>query len=114
MMPPEDSHSSQLSQFLHRHRPVPPPALGDLETQIMGQVLREAQTSKGQRVWLWGLLSLLLVGSGGLVMTQLLRPQALTASELSELDLYVAERWESLFSTAEESMPTTVFSSSLD
>ena len=113
-MPPKDCHSFQLGQFLHRHRPAPPPALGDLETQIMGQVLREAQTSKGQRVWLWGLVSLLVLGSGGLVMTQLLRPQALTASELSELDLYVADGWESMFSTVEDPMPTVMFSSSLD
>ncbi|AFY61527.1 hypothetical protein [Synechococcus sp. PCC 6312] len=114
MMPPEDTHSSQLRQFLRRHQPVPPPALGHLEMQIMGKVLNEAPTRQGQRVWFWGLLSLLIVGSGGLVTTQLLRPQALTASELSELDIYVADRWESLFSTAEEPTPTTIFSPSLD
>lgn len=106
MMPPEDS--SQLRQFLYRHRPIPPPALGHLEAQIMGQVLNEASNRQGQRVWLWGLVSLLMVVGGGLVSTQLLQPQALTASELSELDLYVAEHWESLFNTVEEPMPNAI------
>lgn len=111
MRSPEDS---QLQHFLRHHRPVPPPASRQVEAEIMGQVLTQLPTGKGSRVWLWGLVGVLMLGSGGLVTTQLFRPQALTAHELSELDFYVADRWDSLFTPVEEPLPTLMFSSSLD
>lgn len=114
MMPPKDSDSAQLRQFLRHYRPVPPPAMGHLEAEIMGQVLKQTATGQRKRAWIWGLVSLLVFGSGSLVTTQLSQPQALTTSELSELDLYVADRWDSVFNTVEEPLAPPLFSSSLD
>jgi hypothetical protein len=61
-LPPEDR---EWQEFLHKHRPIPPPAQFDLEDQLMKAVEKSPQPSINERLLPWppaliaGLLMLL-------------------------------------------------------
>jgi hypothetical protein len=46
-LPPEDE---EWQEFLHKHRPIPPPAPFDLEDQLMKAVEKSPQPSINQRL----------------------------------------------------------------
>lgn len=61
-LPPDDR---EWQEFLHKHRPIPPPAEFDLEDQLMKAVEKSPQPNLSQRLLPWppaliaGLLMLL-------------------------------------------------------
>jgi len=88
--PPDDD---RLVEFLRRHRPEPPPAAPELESQLMATVAQSQRqwVRPQRRRWTARALAAALVLAGGAgVVWRLTAPRLQTAAGVDE---FVADTW---------------------
>jgi hypothetical protein len=82
----------RLVDFLHHHRPAPPPADPQLEAQIMAAIAPLPQKRPQRRWAIPAMAAARLLGVGGWVIWRSTVPSFQTASE-TEMEEFLADTW---------------------
>lgn len=97
----------ELVDFLQRYQPLPPPPAANLEVRILTALSPQhtpVQNKRSPWSFLWMVPSAIALG---IVVTwsagQLLSPSPPSAAELVELETYVEDSWDGVFSPSSQS-----------
>ena len=100
-LPPDDR---QWQEFLHKHRPIPPPEADDLEEQLMNAVEKSPQPSISQRFLPWPpalVAGLVMLLSGYRLLISV--PQS---SQSAPVEAFLQDNWNEVVGDTSRSVQT--------